>query len=71
MKYSKKHIAIIETILKHGKYKPTYSDREPATQTLIKAEIIEWNGSFTGLVLTTLGKEVCGEILKQKEALNN
>lgn len=63
VKFSPKHISIIKTILVKGKYKPTYSDKEPATQTLIKRGIIDWNGSFTGLVLTEYGKQISEEIL--------
>lgn len=58
IKLSKKHIQIIKTIRDKGKYKPTYSDKEPATQTLIKKGIIEWRDDMRGLVLTELGKTI-------------
>lgn len=63
MKFSDKHKEIIRIILEKGKYKPTYSDQEPATQTLIKRNIVEWNGSFTGLILTEYGKTIANNIL--------
>lgn len=58
MKFSKKHIQIFKTIIEKGKYKPAYNDREPATQTLIKNGLIEWNQSYIGLVFTEKGKEL-------------
>lgn len=63
MKFSPKHQQIIQTILEKGKYKPTYSDQEPATCTLMKRNIIQWNGSFTGLILTEYGKTIAHSIL--------
>lgn len=65
MKYSDKHRQIVKTILEKGKYKPTYSDQEPATMTLIKQNIVEWNGSFTGVILTENGKQKVNEILHE------
>lgn len=56
MKFSKKHIAIFETIIADGYYKPTYSDREPATQTLIRNGFVDWRGDFRGVVFTKLGE---------------
>lgn len=64
MKFSPKHKQIIKTILEKGKYKPTYSDQEPATMTLIKLDIIEWKGDFTGLILTEFGKTITNDIIK-------
>jgi len=55
-KFSKKHIAIFKTITEKGKYKPTYSDREPATQTLIKNGLIDWRSDYKGLIFTELGQ---------------
>ena len=69
MRFARKHIQIIETIIKNGKYKPAYSDQEPATVTLIKLNIVEWNGSFTGLILTEEGKLRANEILTEYESL--
>lgn len=65
MKFSRKHIEIVAKIVKNGKYKPTYSDQEPATQTLIKRGIVEWNGSFTGVVLTEYGNQIKNQILNE------
>jgi hypothetical protein len=64
-KFSKKHIQIFKRILDKGKYKPTYNDHEPATQTLIKNGIIDWNASFSGLVFTEMGKQIANEVLSQ------
>lgn len=55
-KPSKKHKAIFKRILEKGYYKPTYSDREPATQTLIKHGLVDWRGDFRGVELTEAGK---------------
>lgn len=69
MKFSKKHIEIFKTILEKGKYKPTYSDKEPATQTLIKAGIIDWREDFRGLRFTEAGKAIAeAELSKQLKA---
>lgn len=57
-KPSKKHLAIFKRILERGYYKPTYSDKEPATQTLIKKGIVDWRGDFRGVEFTELGKEL-------------
>lgn len=64
IKFSEKHKQIVKTILENGKYKPTYSDHEPATTTLIKRNIVEWNGSFTGVILTEYGKSIVNDIIK-------
>ena len=58
MKFSKKHIKIINTIRETGKYRPTYSDHEPATKTLLKKNIIEWLPDYSGLRLTEYGKTI-------------
>lgn len=58
IKLSPKHKQIIRTIIKNGKYKPTYSDQEPATKTLVKRGIIIWRDDMTGLILTELGKTI-------------
>jgi hypothetical protein len=58
LKLSRKHIQIINTIREKGKYRPTYSDQEPATKTLIKHGIIEWTEDMRGLVLTEAGKSI-------------
>lgn len=50
-----KHAQIVKKIVETGKYKPTYSDQEPATQTLIKLGLVEWKSDFSGVVLTELG----------------
>jgi hypothetical protein len=57
-KPSKKHLAIFKTIAEKGFYKPTYSDKEPATVTLEKKGIVEWRGDYKGVVLTEYGKEL-------------
>jgi hypothetical protein len=59
LKLSKKHLEIFRTILfgSKGYYKPTYSDKEPATQTLINAGLIDWRTDFRGVILTEQGKE--------------
>lgn len=56
-KISKKHFKIFKEINKKGYYKPTYSDQEPATKTLIKNNIIEWRSDYKGLIFTNYGKE--------------
>jgi hypothetical protein len=58
IKLSKKHKQIISKIREKGRYKPTYSDQEPATKTLIKNGIIEWKPDFTGFILTDFGKSI-------------
>jgi len=58
MKISEKHRKIIRTIWEKGKYRPTYSDKEPATMTLIKHGIIEWRDDFRGLILTDFGRTI-------------
>ena len=57
-KPSKKHLAIFKTITEKGKYKPTYSDKEPATMNLEKLGIIQWQDDFTGLIFTEQGKQL-------------
>lgn len=57
-KPSKKHLAIFKRIAENGYYKPTYSDKEPATMTLEKKGIIRWRDDFRGVVLTEYGKEL-------------
>ncbi len=54
-KPSKKHLSILKTIIEKGCYKPTYSDQEPATKTLLKLGIVEWRTDFRGVKLTTYG----------------
>jgi hypothetical protein len=67
MPYSKKHKEIVTTILMKGKYKPAYSDQEPATQTLIKKGIVEWKEDFSGVVLTEWGQKIKGSILSDNQ----
>ena len=55
-KPSKKHLSIFKCISEKGYYKPAYSDREPATQTLIKKGIVDWRGDFIGVEFTEEGK---------------
>ena len=62
-----KHISIIKTIVAKGKYKPAYSDQEPATKTLIKLGLVEWKDDFSGVVLTQLGEKCKTEILSLAE----
>jgi hypothetical protein len=57
-KFSKKHIAIFKSISEKGMYRPAYSDKEPATQTLIKNGLIDWRHDFRGLIFTEKGKEL-------------
>lgn len=57
-KPSKKHLAIFKTIAEKGYYKPTYSDKEPATMTLEKKGIVEWRDDFRGVKLTEYGREL-------------
>lgn len=56
-KPSKKHLAIFKTIIEKGKYKPTFSDQEPATKTLVVLGLVEWKGDYTGVILTEHGKQ--------------
>jgi len=56
LKPSKKHLQILATIEKRGYYKPAYSDKEPATMTLLNKGIIEWREDYRGLHLTEYGK---------------
>jgi hypothetical protein len=56
-KPSKKHLAIFERIGRKGLYKPTYSDKEPATMTLERLGLIQWRDDFKGVILTEKGKE--------------
>lgn len=63
VKLRRKHIEIIKTIVAEGKYKPTYSDQEPATKRLIKLGLVQWNETFTGVILTELGHKCKTEIL--------
>lgn len=60
-KPSKKHLKIFETIKSKGKYKPAYSDQEPATETLVKKEIIKWKDDYRGLIFTEHGKKAVKE----------
>lgn len=62
-KYSRKHAAIVKEIIDKGKYKPAYSDQEPATKTLEKRGIIRWKDDYSGVVLTEQGLLVKDEIL--------
>ena len=55
-KFSKKHIAIFKAITEKGYYHPTYSDQEPATQTLLKNGIVEWRDDWRGVKFTEKGK---------------
>lgn len=61
-KPSKKHLAIFKTIAEKGYYKPTYSDQEPATATLIKKGIVVWRTDYRGVILTTFGEEIIRQI---------
>jgi hypothetical protein len=63
VKLKRKHIVIVKTIVEKGKYKPTYSDQEPATKTLIKLGLVEWKSDYSGVVLTDLGEKCKYEIL--------
>lgn len=65
-KFSQKHIKIFLTIAEKGKYKPTYSDQEPATKTLINNGYIEWRYDWRGLKFTKKGKQLNLEELKQQ-----
>lgn len=58
IKLGDKHKKIIATIREKGKYKPAYSDQEPATQTLLKLGIVEWRGDFKGVILTPFGETI-------------
>jgi hypothetical protein len=58
-----KHIQIVKTIVAEGKYKPTYSDQEPATKTLIKHGLVKWKSDYSGVILTELGMKCKDEIL--------
>lgn len=62
-RFSKKHIEIFKTILKNGYYKPGYSDKEPATATLIKNGLVEWREDYRGVKLTENGKLIAKDIL--------
>lgn len=64
LKLSKKHITIFKRIADNGYYRPTYSDMEPATKTLLKNGIIEWRQDFRGLILTEYGKKIVNELEK-------
>lgn len=57
-KPSKKHLAIFDRIAEKGYYKPTYSDKEPATMTLEKMGIVVWREDYRGVKLTEYGKEL-------------
>jgi hypothetical protein len=60
---SKKHLEIFKKIMEKGYYKPTYSDKEPATATLERIGIIEWRSDYKGVVFTERGKNLvmdCG-----------
>jgi hypothetical protein len=54
-KPSNKHLSIFKTIIEKGYYRPTYSDQEPATKTLLKLGIVEWREDFRGVKLTEYG----------------
>lgn len=54
-KPSRKHLQIFQKIKEKGYYKPTYSDQEPATTTLIKQGIVEWRQDFKGVEFTAYG----------------
>lgn len=62
-KFSKKHLQIFEKIRKNGYYKPTYSDQEPATKTLMNKGIIEWKPDFKGVILTNYGTELLKQLI--------
>lgn len=65
-KLSDKHLQIFEKIREKGFYKPTYSDQEPATTTLIKQNIVEWRDDWRGVKFTDFGKEFVSEYNKLK-----
>lgn len=64
MKLGEKHKKIFKAIKEYGKYKPTYSDHEPATNTLIKWGLVKWNESYTGVIFTEKGSELAKTILQ-------
>ncbi len=55
---SKKHLAIFKTIIEKGFYKPSSSDQEPSTKTLINNKIVEWRDDYRGVIFTEEGKEL-------------
>jgi len=57
-KPSQKHLQIFRTIFEKGYYRPVYSDKEPATMTLIKNGIIDWRNDYKGLIFTDYGKKI-------------
>jgi len=61
-KISPKHLSIFKKITEKGFYRPTYSDQEPATKTLIKHGICEWRIDFKGIELTNKGQELVKKI---------
>lgn len=65
-KLSKKHLEIFKTIQKKGYYKPTYSDKEPATQTLFKKGLINWRDDYRGLILTDDGREFIAQYVSEQ-----
>lgn len=69
-KPSEKHLAIFKTIKEKGYYKPTYSDQEPATRTLIKLGIVDWRDDYRGVKLTDHGKEVVNQIETNEQRKN-
>lgn len=60
-KLSKKHIYIFKRIQEKGKYKPAYSDQEPAMRTLLREGLVEWNATYSGVILTEKGKQFVSE----------
>jgi hypothetical protein len=63
--FSRKHRQIIKIIEEKGYYKPTYSDKEPATVTLEKMGIVKWRDDYRGVILTEFGKAMRDEILAE------
>jgi len=61
-KPSKKHLAIFKRIEDKGYYRPTYSDKEPATTTLLNKGIVEWREDYRGVKLTEYGKTFVNQL---------
>lgn len=57
-KPSSKHLDIFKTIKTKGMYKPTYSDQEPATKTLLDKGIVVWRDDYKGVRFTDYGKQL-------------
>ncbi len=55
-KPGRKHLSIFKTIKKNGYYKPSSSDQEPATVTLIKNGLVDWRSDFKGVEFTEKGR---------------